>query len=75
MAQVKTADKSNEITPIPELLDALDIKGSVIIIDAMGYQHSIAEKIIKRGADYVATKRLKAGWNVAYLGKLLGLKG
>lgn len=53
LAQVKTADKSNEITAIPELLDALDIKGSVITIDAMGCQHNIAEKIIDRGGDYV----------------------
>ena len=53
LAQVKTADKSNEITAIPELLDALDINGSVITIDAMGCQHSIAEKIIERGGDYV----------------------
>ncbi len=53
LAQVKTADKSNEITAIPELLDALDIKGSVVTIDAMGCQHNIAEKIIGRGGDYV----------------------
>lgn len=53
LAQVKTADKSNEITAIPELLDAMDIKGSVITIDAMGCQHDIASKIIERGADYV----------------------
>lgn len=53
LAQVKTADKSNEITAIPELLDAMDIKGSVITIDAMGCQHDIATKIIEHGADYV----------------------
>jgi predicted transposase YbfD/YdcC len=53
LGQVRTADKSNEITAIPELLNALDIKGSVITIDAMGCQHTIAAKIIERGADYV----------------------
>lgn len=51
--QVKTADKSNEITAIPELLRALDIKGSIIILDAMGCQHDIAAKIVRSGADYM----------------------
>ncbi|MCD6026730.1 MAG: ISAs1 family transposase [Solimicrobium sp.] len=36
LVQVKTADKSNEITAIPELLDALQIDGAIITIDAMG---------------------------------------
>nr|WP_035627828.1 ISAs1 family transposase [Herminiimonas sp. CN] len=53
LGQVKTADKSNEITAIPELLSALDIKGSIITIDAMGCQHDIAAKIVQSGADYV----------------------
>jgi predicted transposase YbfD/YdcC len=35
------------------LLDALDIKGATITIDAMGCQHSIAAKIIDSEADYV----------------------
>ena len=45
--------KQNEITAIPELLDMLAIKGGVITIDAMGCQKKIAEKIIKKEADYV----------------------
>src|SRR6218665_728725 len=53
LGQVRTADKSNEITAIPELLQALDIRGSTITIDAMGCQHDIAEQIVRRGADYV----------------------
>lgn len=53
LGQVKTADKSNEITAIPELLAALDIKGAVITIDAMGCQHNIATQITQGGADYV----------------------
>ena len=36
--QVKTEEKSNEISAIPELLDLLDLKGMIITIDAMGYQ-------------------------------------
>lgn len=53
LGQIRTADKSNEITAIPQLLDALDVKGAVITIDAMGCQHDIAAKIVERGADYV----------------------
>jgi predicted transposase YbfD/YdcC len=53
LGQVKTAEKSNEITAIPELLQALAIKGAVITIDAMGTQHDIVEVIRSREADYV----------------------
>lgn len=53
LGQVRTADKSNEITAIPELLDALLLKGAIITIDAMGCQQAIARQIVKAGADYV----------------------
>jgi len=53
LGQIKTEEKSNEITAIPELLNILDITGSVITIDAMGCQKAIAENIINNGADYV----------------------
>jgi predicted transposase YbfD/YdcC len=46
-------DKSNEITAIPELLDALNIKGHIITTDAMGTQKEIVKKIRKKQADYV----------------------
>jgi predicted transposase YbfD/YdcC len=53
LGQVKTADKSNEITAIPELLDALLIEGATVTIDAMGCQHAIVEKIVEKKADYI----------------------
>ena len=54
VGQVKTHEKSNEITAIPELLDMLQIKGCVVSIDAMGCQKDIAKKITKDcKADYV----------------------
>ncbi len=54
LGQVKTEEKSNEITAIPELLDLLYVEGCVITIDAMGCQRKIVEKIIKeKHADYV----------------------
>jgi hypothetical protein len=36
LAQTATAEKSNEITAIPELLQLLDLRGATISIDAMG---------------------------------------
>lgn len=53
MGQVKTEEKSNEITAIPALLELLILEGSIITIDAMGCQTAIAEKIVGKGADYV----------------------
>lgn len=54
LGQVKTDEKSNEITAIPELLDLLYVKGNIISVDAMGAQKKIAEKIYKeKEADYV----------------------
>ena len=53
LGQRKVADKSNEITAIPELLDLLAVKGAIVTIDAMGCQKGIAKKIIDKAADYV----------------------
>lgn len=53
LGQVKTEEKSNEITAIPVLLDMLEIKGCIVTIDAMGCQKGIAEKIAGAEADYV----------------------
>ena len=53
LGQVKTDEKSNEITAIPELLDLLDIKGGIVTIDAMGCQKEIAEKILAKEANYI----------------------
>ena len=39
--QRKVADKSNEITAIPELLELLNIKGVIVSLDAMGCQRKI----------------------------------
>jgi predicted transposase YbfD/YdcC len=53
LGQVACAEKSNEITAIPELLRLVDIKGAIITIDAMGTQKAIAQQIIDGKADYV----------------------
>lgn len=53
LGQEKTAEKSNEITAIPELLNSLAIKGCIVTIDAMGCQKDIAEQIVKQQGDYL----------------------
>ena len=52
LGQVKTEEKSNEITAIPRLLDALSLEGATVTIDAMGCQREIARKINDKGAHY-----------------------
>jgi len=53
LGQRKVDEKSNEITAIPKLLDALALSGTVVTIDAMGCQRSIAAKIVAKQADYI----------------------
>jgi predicted transposase YbfD/YdcC len=61
LGQVKTDDKSNEITAIPELLKTLDIKGCVVTTDAMGCQKEIVRQIVDQGADYVLSLKGNQG--------------
>jgi predicted transposase YbfD/YdcC len=53
LGQVRTSEKSNEITAIPELLELLELEGCIVTIDAMGCQKEIAKDIIQTHADYV----------------------
>jgi predicted transposase YbfD/YdcC len=53
LGQVAVADKSNEITAIPRLLDLLDVSGALVTIDALGCQKEIAAKIREGGGDYL----------------------
>jgi predicted transposase YbfD/YdcC len=53
LGQTKVADRSNEITAIPQLLDMLEVSGCIVTTDAMGCQTTIAEKAIENDADYV----------------------
>ena len=52
LGQIKVNDKSNEITAIPELIDALDLTNCIVSIDAMGCQKQIATRIRAKDADY-----------------------
>jgi len=52
LGQTNIDERSNEITAIPRLLDALSLSGAIVTIDAMGCQKAIASKIIERKGDY-----------------------
>jgi predicted transposase YbfD/YdcC len=53
LGQEPCAEKSNEITAIPELLKKIDVRGGIVTIDAIGTQKAIAEEILRGKADYV----------------------
>jgi predicted transposase YbfD/YdcC len=53
LGQVACADKSNEITAIPELLRLIDFTGTIVTIDAMGMQKEIVRQIVEGEADYL----------------------
>ena len=58
LGQVKTDEKSNEITAVPESLEKLKLKGCIVTLDAMGCQRAIAKQVKEGGGDYVlALKR------------------
>ena len=64
LGQVRTEEKSNEITAIPRLLELLDLKGCIVTIDAidaMGCQKEIAQNILEQGADYVLAVKQNQG--------------
>ena len=61
LGQVKTDEKSNEITAIPQLLEMLDLHGCIVTIDAMGCQREIAQQITDGGADYVLAVKENQG--------------
>jgi predicted transposase YbfD/YdcC len=61
LGQRKVDEKSNEIKAIPKLLDALALSGTVVTIDAIGCQRTIAEKIVAKKADYILAVKENQG--------------
>ena len=53
LGQLAVDTKSNEITALPALLQALALEGCLVTIDAMGCQTAIAQTIVDQGGDYV----------------------
>lgn len=61
LGQKRVEEKTNEIKAIPELLDCLNIKGTIITMDAMGTQTAIVKKIRQKRADYVLALKANQG--------------
>ncbi len=61
LAQRKVSKKSNEITAVPELLKALELKGAIVTLDAMGCQTKIVNQIVNQKADYLITLKKNQG--------------
>lgn len=55
IGQVEVGAKTNEIPMLTELLDPIDIAGSVITVDAMHTQKATATYIVGRGGHFVMT--------------------
>jgi len=53
LGQEAVADKSNEITAIPRLLEHLTLNGALVTIDAIGTQVDIAQAIRDGGGNYL----------------------
>jgi predicted transposase YbfD/YdcC len=66
LGQLKTQEKSTEITAIPELLKVVEVQGGIVTIDALGCQKAIAKPMVGQGGDYVlALKRNQGTWYAA----------
>lgn len=61
LGQRKVDDKSNEITAIPNLLKLLEVKGCIVMVDAIGTQTKIAKTIIEQGGDYILAVKENQG--------------
>jgi predicted transposase YbfD/YdcC len=64
LGQRKTADKSNEITAVPELLRTRELAGCIVTVDALNCQKAIAKEISEADAEYVLA--LKANHGTAH---------
>ena len=53
IGQITVDSKSNEIPAVRELIEMLNIEGTVVTADAMHCQKETAEKIVKNKGDYV----------------------
>ena len=61
IGQVKADEKSNEITAIPKLIDALYLMGCVVTIDAAGCQREVVRRIVAKFADYLISLKGNRG--------------
>lgn len=57
LMQVEVGAKENEISAAPKLLKRLDLRGKVVIRDAMHTQREVSKEIVRAGGDYVWTAK------------------
>lgn len=53
LGQTEVDSKTNEITAIDEILDFIEVRGTIITLDAIGAQKKVAEKIDREDGDYI----------------------
>jgi len=53
LGQRSVPEGGHEITTVPDLLEALDLEGAVVTLDAAGCQKATVEQIRRQGGDYV----------------------
>lgn len=53
LGQLRTEEKSNEITAIPRLLESLMLEGAIVTIDAGGCYTTVTDAVDKAGAKFV----------------------
>ena len=51
-ARLPPDEKSNEITAVPKLLAMLSLTGTIVTVDALNCQRTIAQQIVDQGGDY-----------------------
>ena len=61
LAQTAVATKRNELVAIPQVLDLVDVAGSVVTLDAMGCQRAVAARLLASGADYMLALKQNQG--------------
>ena len=61
LGQRKVDDKSNEIAAIPKMLKLLEVKGCIVVVDAIGTQTKIAKAIVEQGGDYLLAVKENQG--------------
>lgn len=53
LAQVQVGAKTNEITAAPQVLKSLDLRGKVVMGDALHTQRAVSVQIVEQGGDYL----------------------
>ncbi|MDR2691129.1 MAG: ISAs1 family transposase [Dysgonamonadaceae bacterium] len=53
LARMECGEKTGEMAIVPQVPELLEIKGSIITVDAMGTQREIARKTVENGADCI----------------------